>query len=88
MKGRESQDATFQSMLDATSYALHAARLKDFVRSLNAKSALTIGDSCPLMFPEAAIHASALYWALTSVQELKLMALIFVPLVTGLMARL
>ena len=66
----------------------HAARLKDLVRSLNAKSALTIGDSCPLMFSEATIHVSALYWALTFVQELKLMALIFTPLITGLMARL
>ena len=39
--------------------------LKIFVRSLNAKSALTIGDSCPATFPETAIHASALHWALT-----------------------
>ena len=57
MKGCRFQDATFESALDATSRALHAARLKDLVRSLNAKSALTIGDSCPPMFPEAAIHA-------------------------------
>ena len=39
MKGRGFQDATFESVLDATSQALHAARLKDLVRSLNAKSA-------------------------------------------------
>jgi len=55
------------------------------VKSLNAKSALTIGDLRPLMFPEAAVHASALYWALTIVQELRLMALIFTPLITSLM---
>ena len=63
-KGRGFQDATFGSAFDATSQALHAARLKDLVRSLNAKSALTIGDLCPPMFPEATIHASGLHWAL------------------------
>ena len=62
----------------------HAARLKDLVGPLSAKSA--IGDLCPLMFPEAAIHASAPYWALTFVQELRLMALIFMPLIVSLMA--
>ena len=64
MKRRGFQDATFESTLDATSQALHAAHLKDPVRSLNAKSALTIGDSCLPLFPEVAIHASALHWAL------------------------
>ena len=49
------------------------------------KSALMIGDLCPPIFPEAAVHASAPYWALTIVQELRLMALIFTPLITGLM---
>ena len=76
MKGREFQDTTFESALDATSQTSHATRLKDLVGSLNAKSALTIGDLCASMFPKAAIHASALYWASTFVQELKLMALI------------
>jgi len=47
---------------------------------------LTIGDLCPPMFPEAAIHASAPYWALTFVQELRLTALIFTPLIVSLMA--
>ena len=58
------------------------------VKSLNAKSALTIGDLRPPIFPEAAIHASALYWALTFVRELRPMVLIFMPLITGLMAGL
>ena len=64
----------------------HVTRLKDLVGPLNAKSALTIGNLCPPMFPEAAIHASAPYWALTFVQELRLMALIFTPLIISLMA--
>ena len=37
-------------------------------------------------FPEAAIHASAPYWALTFMQELRLMALIFMPIIVSIMA--
>jgi len=120
MKGRRFQDATFESALDATSQALHAARLKDLVRSLNAKSAFDdwglvspdvsrsgnprVSSSLGLdinifkcqvgvddlglassMLLEAAIHVSALHWALTFVRELRLMALVFTPLITGLM---
>ena len=85
MKGRGFQDATFESAFDATSQTSHANRLKDLVGPLNVKSALTIGDLRPPMFPEAAVHVSALYWALTIVQELRLMALIFTPLITSLM---
>ena len=88
MKGRRFQDATFESALDATSQASHATRLKDLVGPLNAKSALTIRDLCPSIFPEASIHASALHWASPFVRELKPMALIFTPLITGLMAGL
>ena len=81
------QDATFESALDATSQVSHATRLKeDLVGPLNAKSALMIGDLCPSMFPEAAINASAPYWALTFVQELRLMAMIFTLLIVSLMA--
>ena len=36
--------------------------LKDLVGSFNANSVLTIGDLCPSMFPEVAIHASTPYW--------------------------
>jgi len=60
--------------------------LKIWFRPLNAKLALTIRDLCPPMFPEAAIHATAPYWALTFVQELRLMALIFTPTIVSLMA--
>ena len=56
MKGCGYQDATFESALDAISYVSHAARLKDLVGPLYAQSVLTIGDFCPPMFPEAAIH--------------------------------
>ena len=62
-KGRGFQDATLGSAFNVNSQVLLAAYLKDLVRSLNVKSALTIGDSSPPMFPEAAVHASALHWA-------------------------
>ena len=60
-KGCKFLDAALGPAFGATSQALHAARLKDLVRSLNVKSALTIRDLCPPMFPEAAIHASGLH---------------------------
>ena len=50
-----------RELQDAASKASHAIRLKDLVRSFNAKSALTIEDLCHLMFPEVAIHVSAPY---------------------------
>jgi len=61
-KGRKFLDAALGPAFGATSQALHAACHKDFVGSLNVKSMLTIGDSHHLMFPEAAVHASALHW--------------------------
>ena len=60
MKGHGFQDATFESALDATFQALHAARLKDLIRSLNAKSALTTGDLCPLRFRNGNTRVSSL----------------------------
>ena len=113
IKGREFQDATFGSALDATSQALHAARLKcqigvydwglvssDVSRSGNPRASSSLGLDINIFkcqvsiddwglasstLPEAAIHASALHWALTFVRELRPMALGFTPLITGLM---
>ena len=62
-KGRKFLDAALGPAFGAISQALHAARLKDLIGSLNVKSASTIGDSRYLMFPEASVHASALHWA-------------------------
>jgi len=61
-KGRGLLDAALTPAFDAISQALHAACHKDFVRSLNVKSMLTIGNSHPPVFPEAAVHASTLHW--------------------------
>ena len=61
-KGRRFLNAALMPAFGATSQALHAACHKDFVGSLNVKSTLTIGDSHHPMFPEAAVHASALHW--------------------------
>ena len=61
-KGRQFLDAALGPAFGATSQALHAACHKDFLRSLNVKSTLSIGDSHHPMFPEAAVHASALRW--------------------------
>ena len=41
-----------RKLQDAASEASHAIRLKDLVRSFNAKSALTVGDLCRGCFPE------------------------------------
>ena len=62
IKGRRFLDAILRPAFGATSQALHAACHKDFVGSLNVKSTLTIGGSHHPMFPEAAVHASALHW--------------------------
>ena len=53
---------TTRELQAGASKTSHAIRLKDLVGSFNAKSTLTIGDLCPLMFPEVAIHVSAPYW--------------------------
>ena len=63
VKGRQFLDAALGPAFGATSQALHAARLKDLIGPLNVKSVLTIGDSRYPMFPEAAVHVSALHWA-------------------------
>ena len=41
-----------RKLRDAASDTSHAVRLKDHVGSLNAKSALTVGDLCHWCFPE------------------------------------
>jgi len=51
-----------RELQDAASKASDAIRLKDLVGSFNAKSALTVGDLCHLMFPEVTINVSAPYW--------------------------
>ena len=60
--GRKFLEAALGPTFGATSQALHAACHKDFVGSLNVQSMLTIGDSRHPMFPEEAVHASALHW--------------------------
>jgi len=61
-KGRGPLDAAFTPAFGATSQALYAACHKDFVRSLNVKSTLTVGNPHHPLFPEAAVHASTLHW--------------------------
>ena len=53
---------TRRELQDAASKASHAIRLKDLVESFNARSALTIGDLCHLIFSEVAIQVSTPYW--------------------------
>ena len=74
-----------RGLQDAASKASHAICLKDLVGSFNAKSALTVGDLCRGCFRSDNPRVTSAL-DLMSVQALRLMALILMPLILSLMA--